>query len=203
MRFTHTALTGQCLLHYQLQLSDAIFIFFSSNCHRMESTWLWDIKCSEGYIYSVKNRSGEGSLSQEREEEKLTLDSDMPWCLPTLEGSIFKIWDTAYDGSKIKIDRMNQWTNLDVSSWPIELMKSQEELLNFSAGQIWVESTPMQRNWRSDSFWFPIFLYQLTNFHLVVVGHIKVLGWMDWRRRLYAFTKVRRLPLDYTMSLLR
>jgi len=26
--------------------------FFLFNSHRMESTWLWDIKGSEGYIYA-------------------------------------------------------------------------------------------------------------------------------------------------------
>ncbi len=48
----------------------------------MECTGLWDIKGSEGYIYAAfKNRSDEGM----RQEVKLTLDLDMPWCLDALE----------------------------------------------------------------------------------------------------------------------
>ncbi len=62
----------------------------------MERTGLWDIKGSEGQIYAAfKNRSEEG-ISWDK--VKLTLDSEVPWCLPwnvSSEGSIFQFSDAA------------------------------------------------------------------------------------------------------------
>ncbi len=78
--FTHKLTTK---LNFQTHLN------FSSQ-PSWKRTGLWDIKESEGYIYGAF-----GNRSIMREEVRLTLDSDVPWCLPTSEGSIFQISDAA------------------------------------------------------------------------------------------------------------